>query len=118
MESKAYYIKNILKTLGLCGIGLFLGKYLFTGFAPFAGSAFITAAVFAGLPFGWRATTGIFSGIHGLGLITMLLYYVLRLGTSLAIGWAVMLYRLGKDVAQLVMLWRMDAKTGKENTAG
>ena len=114
MESKAYYIRNILKTLGICGIGLFLGKFVFTGFAPFEGSAFLTAAIFAGLPFGWRVTTDIFSGIRGFGWITMLIYYVFRLGTSLAIGWAVMLYHLVKDTVQLAIVWRMDAAAGRK----
>lgn len=114
MENKAYYIKSILKTLGICAVGLFLGKFVFTSFMPFEGSAFLTAAIFAGLPFGWRATTDIFTGIHGLGLITMLLYYVLRLGTSLAIGWAIMLYRLVKDVVQLVIVLRMEVNTTRE----
>lgn len=117
MENKAYYIKSILKTLGICGIGLFLGKFVFTGFMPFEGSAFLTAVIFAGLPFGWRATTDIFTGIHGLGLITMLLYYVLRLSTSLAIGWAIMLYRLIKDTVQLIIVWKTEKTAGENNSA-
>ena len=106
MESKATYIKNILKTLGICGIGLFLGKTVFAQMPLFEDSAFLTAVVFAGLPFGWRATRDIFDGIHGLGLVTMLLYYILRTGTSLALGWAIMLYRLVKDTVQLIIVWR------------
>lgn len=113
MESKAYYIKSILKTLGLCAVGLFLGAEVFGNIPIFEDSAFLTAAAFAGLPFGWRATRDIFNGIHGLGLITMLLYYVLRLGTSLAIGWAILLYRLGKDIVQLVIVWRQGKQTAK-----
>jgi hypothetical protein len=108
MESKAYYVKNILKTLGLCAIGLFLGKSVFSGMGLFEGSALLTALCFAGLPFGWNGTRDIFSGIHGMGWITMLLYYILRLGTSLAIGWAIMFYRLVKDLVQLIIVIGME----------
>jgi len=121
MESKAYYIKSILKTLGLCAVGLFLGKEVFGNIPIFEVSAFLTAAAFAGLPFGWNATKGIFSGVHGLGLITMLLYYILRIGTSLAIGWAIMTYRFAKDIIQLVIVWRQGkrtAKIGQNETVG
>lgn len=111
MESKAYYIKSILKTLGLCAVGLFLGAEVFGNIPIFKDSAFLTAAAFAGLPFGWRATSDIFNGIHGLGLITMLLYYIFRIGTSLAIGWAIMVYRLGKDIVQLVIVCQQGKRT-------
>ena len=106
MDSKATYIKNILTPLGICGIGMVLGKTVFATLPLFEDSALLTALAFAGLPFGWRATRDIFDGIHGLGLITMLLYYVLRIGTSLMVGWAIMFYRLIKDTVQLIIVWR------------
>jgi len=104
MESKAYYIKSILKTLGICVIGLLLSKFVFTGMELFQGSEFLTAAVFAGLPFGWMAIRHIFGGILVWGFWGILIYGIVMLALSFTIGWMIMCYRFIKDIVQLIIV--------------
>ena len=104
MESKAYYIKNLLKTLGIGLIGLIIAAVLFKDFEPFEGSVFLTMVLFAGFPFGWMALRRIFGGIILWGFWGILIYYLLMLIFSLAIGWTILCYRLIKDAVQLIIV--------------
>ena len=110
MESKACYIKRILKTLGICAIGLFLGKTVFGSFPLFENSALLTAIVFAGFPFGWVAMQHIFGGFVVLGWVSIVIYFVFKLVLSFTLGWAIMAYRFIKDIVQLIIVCRMERK--------
>ena len=111
MESKAYYIKSILKTLGIGVIGLLIASVLFRDFEPFEGSVLLTMGLFAGFPFGWMALRKVFGGIFVWGFWGILIYYLLMVVFSLAIGWMILCYRLIKDVVQLIIVCSAERKT-------
>ena len=108
MESKEFYIKRLLSTLGICVIGLILAETVFSGFELYQGSALLTALLFAGLPFGWMALRQIFGGILVWGLWAILIYYLCMLVFSFAIGWMILAYRLVRDIVQLIIVCRME----------
>ena len=105
MESKAYYIKRILKTIGIGLLGLLIAQVLFASFPLYEGSVFMTTLLFAGLPFGWTALRRVFGGMILWGIWGTIFYYVLMLAVSFAIGWMILCYRLIKDTVQLAIVW-------------
>lgn len=109
MESKAFYMKRLLSTLGVCVIGLILAETVFRGFELFNGSALLTAFLFAGMPFGWMALRQIFGGILVWGLWGILTYYICLLAFSFAIGWMILAYRLVRDIVQFVIVCRAES---------
>ena len=106
METKAFYIKRILTTLGIGIVGLMLATGIFTGFELFEGSRFLTAVIFAGLPFGWMAVRQALGVVFALNIWLLLFHFFLTLVLSLAIGWAIFLFRLIRDVVQLIIVWQ------------
>lgn len=112
MESKAFYIKRLLTTFGICVIGLILAETVFKGFELYQGSALLTAFLFAGMPFGWMALRKIFGGIILWGIWGILIYYISMLVFAFAIGWMILAYRLVRDIVQLVLVCQAEKATG------
>lgn len=110
METKTFYIKRLLSTMGTCAIGLILSKTVFSDFGLYNGSVILTAILFAGLPFGWMAMRNVFSGMPVWGIIGVFCYYFLMLIGSFAIGWMVLFYRLIRDLVQLGFVCRAERK--------
>lgn len=108
MESKAFYIKRLLSTLGMCVLGLVIAAVVFGENSPFEGSVFLSTAAFAGMPFGWMALRRVFGGIFFCGLFGTLLYFVCMLALSIVVGWAILCYRLVRDTVQLIIAWRAE----------
>lgn len=106
MESKEFYIKRLLKTVGIGILGLIITEVLFHNAPLFKDSEFLTAVLFAGLPFGWMALRQIFGGIFVWGLWGIVIYLVCMIVFSVVIGWAIMLYRLIRDSIQLFLVCR------------
>lgn len=111
METKAFYIKRLLSTLGVCVIGLILSETVFEGYELYNGSALMTAFLFAGLPFGWMAMRNVFGGMPVWGIVGVCIYYLLMLLFSFAIGWMILVYRLIRDVVQLGIICCADRKS-------
>ena len=108
MESKAFYIRRLLTTFGICIIGFILAGTVFRGFTLYKDSVLLTAFLFAGLPFGWMALQRIFGGILVWGLWGIIIYYISLLVFSFAIGWMILAYRLIRDIVQLIIVCRME----------
>ena len=112
METIKTHIFGILKTLGIAAIGLVIANLLGDDFPLFADSAFLTGILFAGLPFGWMALQSVLSFFTALGLIGVIIYVIVMFIGSVVVGWAIMLFRLGKDIIGLVVAIRSLTKVG------
>ena len=104
MESKAFYIKRLLSTFGICAIGLIIGSILFPNIELFEDSVFLTTVLLAGMPFGWMGLRQVFGGMIVWGIWAIITYYILMLAFSVAIGWMILCYRLVRDIVQLVIV--------------
>lgn len=104
MESKAFYIKRILKTLGICLIGLLIAEFTLQAIPAYEGSVFLGACLCAGMPFGWMALRQVFGGMIVWGIWAILIYYILMIAFSVAIGWMILCYRLIRDIVQLIIV--------------
>lgn len=103
IENKFYYIKSILKTLGIAALGLLIASVAGGDFGPFQGSWFLAGVLFAGLPFGWTAMSRIFGSWVSLNIWLLFFFFLLKLFGAFVIGWAIMLYRLVRDVIGLFL---------------
>ena len=110
METKAFYIKRLLSTLGICAIGLIIGNVLFPNIPLFEDSVFLTAVALAGMPFGWMGLRQVFGGMIVWGLWGTIIYFICMLAFSVAIGWMILCYRLVRDIVQLIIVCVADKK--------
>ena len=108
MESKAYYIKSILKTLGAAAVAMLVATMLFKAYPPEDGSQFMMTLLCAGIPFGWSAVQRALAGIVTWGFYGILIRYLLMLLAAVTIGWIILGYRLIKDTVQLLIVLRME----------
>ena len=108
MEDKTCYIFSILKTLGIAALGLIIASAVGGDFGPFMGSWFLAGVLFAGLPFGWVAITKIFGSWVSMNIWLLIFFFLLKLFGAFVIGWAIMLYRLVRDVICLVLAIRTE----------
>ena len=113
METKAFYIKRLLSTLGICAIGLLIGNVLFPNIRLFQDSVFLTSAALAGMPFGWMGLRKVFGGMVVWGLWGILIYYLCMFIFSVALGWMILCYRLVRDMAQLILVMGMEQREKK-----
>lgn len=104
METKAFYIKRLLSTLGIGAIGLIIAEVLFNTIPAYEGSVFLGAALLAGMPFGWMALRQVFGGMVVWGLWGIVIYYLLMFVCAVAIGWMIMCYRFVRDIVQLTIV--------------
>jgi hypothetical protein len=110
METKAFYIKRLLSTFGICAIGLIIGSVLFPNIPLFEDSVFLTTVALAGLPFGWMGLRQVFGGMIVWGLWGTIIYFICMLAFSVAIGWMILCYRLVRDIVQLIIVCVADKK--------
>lgn len=104
MENKTYYIKSILKNLGIAVLAFLIVSWMRQG----TGMAGTSVLAFVAVPFGWPIVSKIFSWIMAFGFIGIIIYFVLMVACSALVGWPIMIYRLVKDTVMLVMSIRAE----------
>ena len=105
MENKSYYIKGIAKTLGTAALSVIVALMIAREIGGESLESFgvMAALAVACVPFGWSSMRSITAGLLVWGWVGILVYYLVMLAGSAAIGLPVMAYRLIKDTAGLVL---------------
>lgn len=113
MENKSYYIKSILKTLGTAALSVIVALMITNSIGGESRESFtaMTAFAVACVPFGWSIMKNITSGLLVWGWVGILLYFLVMLAGSAAIGLPVLAYRLVKDSVGLVIAIRSGKQT-------
>lgn len=112
MENKAYYIKGIAKTLGIAALSVIVAMMIAGEIGGESMESFtvMTALAVACVPFGWGIMKNITGGLLVWGWVGILVYYLVMLMGSAAIGLPVMAYRLVKDTAGLILAIQAEKK--------
>ncbi len=114
MENKNYYIKSIIKTLATAILAVIVAMMIANSVGGESKESFgvMTAFAAACIPFGWPIMRNITCGLLVWGWVGILLYYILMLLGSAAIGLFVLAYRLIKDPICLMMAIRAEKNAG------